>query len=71
MVVAGDANLKGVQRVHKGTQITASGMVGEGVHKDGQISALSMVGAVDASSKDVVRVRNGGQITALSTGRIY
>jgi hypothetical protein len=79
MAVARDANLMGVRRVHKGTPITASGMVGEGganmkdvprVHKDGQISVLGMVGAVVASSKDVVRARNGGQISALSTERV-
>lgn len=77
--MARDANLRGVRRVHKGTPITASDMVGEGgantkdvqrVHKDGQIFVLGMVGEVDASFKDVVRAPNGEQISALSTGRV-
>lgn len=79
MVVASDANLKGVGRVLKGTQTSASGMVGEGganlkdvqrVHKDGQISALGMVGAVGASSKDATRAQNGGRISVLFIGRV-
>jgi len=54
MVGEGGANLKDVRRVHK----------------DGQISALSMVAAVGASLKDAIRVRNGGQISARCIGRV-